>query len=273
MKIGILFPLAGAITLTNAGIIWFSASRGREQLKRCAERSTPWLLFMSIAITIWALIVISPVTQKGVNFTLASGIALASIIIQTIYAFGVLRHGIHGLGLFVLPITGLPLVMIPFLPQAHIARWIHTSSLLETGHLLISLLAYAILTLAAVHALMQLLLDRALKKKQMGSITNAMPSLIEIHAHMFAQVRLATWLVGISILTGLSWQWIELHRFALFSHKVLLALFSFAVLILVLSKRHQARWTGSAASKLVIAAYALLLLAYFGVTLIQDWKN
>ena len=77
--------------------------------------------------------------------------------------------------------------------------------MMEASHLLFSLLAYAILTLAMLHAAMHLLLDRALKRKQIGPIVQSLPSLLEVENHMYAQVRTATWLLALSILTGLVW--------------------------------------------------------------------
>ena len=172
-----------------------------------------------------------------------------------------------------MPATAFPLFLVPLLPEAHHPNWVQTSSLLETSHLLISLAAYAVLTLAAIHALMQILLDRALKKKKLSVLIQALPSLVSIERHMFAQVKIATIMIGISILTGLVWQWLEYAHFALLNHKVLLALFTFGVLVLLQIKRHRASWSSSIASRTVLTAYVLLMLAYFGVKLIHSLLN
>jgi ABC-type uncharacterized transport system permease subunit len=83
-------------------------------------------------------------------------------------------------------------------------------------------------------------------------------------------VRWATWLLALSILTGLGWQWIEMHHFALFNHKVLLALFAFIMLFMLNQRRDKASWHHTRASKMVLAAYVILILAYFGVKLIHN---
>lgn len=273
MSLSALFPLAGIITLACAALVWAGARRVDLPPFLQPRHLAPVLMLFSIATTMLAFIEINPVTAQGINFTLAASVAVATMIVQGIYAVGTLRHGIQGLGLFLLPATAVPLLIIPLLPHAHTPNWVHTTSVLETSHLLVSLLAYAILTLAAIHAVMQLLLDRALKRKQLNMLVQALPSLLEIDRHMFAQVWLSTWLVGISILTGLSWQWIEFHHFALLNHKVLLAMFSFGVLVLLLVKRGKAQWPGRVASRVVLSAYGLLLLAYFGVKLINSWLH
>jgi len=271
MTSSILFFSSGLLTMLCAVIIW------RKALQRSAQpgpaNSIAGIVAVSLVLNIWAIHLLDLMTESGINFTLATGTAVMVLLVQAIYCIGILRHGIQGLGLFLLPAVAVPLFLIPILPEAHTPNWVHTSSLLETGHLLISLLAFAILTLAAIHALMQIMLDNALKKKRISTLVQSLPALVDIERHMFAQVKLATTLIAVSILTGLVWQWVEYEHFALLNHKVLLALFSFGVLMLLQIKRHRASWPTSTASRTVLAAYALLMLAYFGVKTIQALLN
>jgi len=267
----ILFFASGLLTLLCAIIIWRSALQHKTTQNQTS--SIAGLLAGAIVLNIWAIHLLDSMTANGINFTLATGTAVMTLLIQLIYCIGILRHGIQGLGLFLLPVIAIPLFLIPLLPEAHTPNWVHTSSLMETSHLLISMLAYAILTLAAIHAAMQIMLDRALKKKRLSTLVQSLPALVDIERHMFAQVKLATILVGISILTGLTWQWVEYHNFALLNHKVLLALFSFGVLVLLQIKRSRASWPTRIASRTVLAAYGLLVMGYFGVKFIHSLLN
>jgi len=268
MTATILFFASGLLTLICAITIWRSALQRKTSLN--PTNSIAGIMAIAIVLNIWAIHLLDSMTANGINFTLATGTAVMTLLIQLIYSIGILRHGIQGLGLFLLPVIAIPLFLIPLLPEAHAANWVHTSSLLETSHLLISMLAYAILTLAAMHAAMQIMLDRALKKKRLSMLIQALPALVDIERHMFAQVKLSTILIGISILTGLTWQWVEYEHFALLNHKVLLALFTFGVLVLLQIKRSRASWPTRIASRTVLTAYGLLLLAYFGVKFINS---
>ena len=268
MSSSILFFASALVTLICAIILWRNALQ--RQSAQNPTNSIAGLLVAGIALNIWAIHLLGSMTADGINFTLATGTAIMTLLVQIIYCIGILRHGIQGLGLFLLPVIAVPLFLIPLLPEAHAANWVRTTSVLETSHLLISMLAYSILTLAAIHALMQILLDRALKKKRLSMLVQALPALVDIERHMFAQVKLATILIGISILTGLVWQWVEYQQFALLNHKVLLALFSFGVLILLQVKRSRASWPTRIASRTVLTAYGLLVLAYFGVKFIHS---
>ena len=268
-----LFLTAGLLTLVSAYAVWTDVWNNTPASSAKKGSLIALLLIASIALSLWGCFKLDAVSEQGIRLSLASATAIATILVQSMYLIGVWQHGIRGLGLFLLPLTALPLLLIPVLPESAADHWIRTSSLLESSHLLLSLLAYATLTLAAIHALMHLQLNRALKKKQLSPIMQAMPSLFEIETHLFAQVRWATWLLALGILTGLSWQWVEFQHFALLNHKVLLALFAFGVLALLLAKRKKSGWHGRRSSHMVLAAYALLLLAYFGVKLINSWLS
>jgi ABC-type uncharacterized transport system permease subunit len=266
-----LFLAAGLLTLISAYTVWRDVWNNTPASSAKKGPLIALLLIASIAFTLWGGFKLEILSEQGIHLSLASSSAIAILLIQSMYLIGVWQHGIRGLGLFLLPLTAVSLLLIPVLPESSADHWIPTSSILESSHLLLSLLAYATLTLAAIHALMHLQLDSALKKKQLSPSMQAMPSLFEIETHLFAQVRWATWLLALGILTGLSWQWVEFQHFALLNHKVLLALFAFGVLALLLAKHKKAGWHGRRSSHMVLSAYVLLLLAYFGVKLINSW--
>jgi len=268
MKSIYLFPVSGLITALCAWFLW----EGVWRKPRLSARGIVLILSTAMVISLFALIKLEPVTNWRLDFRLAAAVAICILIVQYIYVLGLLRHGIRGLGLFLLPATAIPLLIIPILPDSPILR-IQATSMMEAGHLLFSLLAYAILTLAMLHAVMHLMLDRALKRKEIGPVVQALPSLFDLENHMYAQVWSATWLLTLGILTGLVWQWEDMGHFLLFSHKTVLSLFSWVVLVALLTMRKRAGWQGRRASWMAIAAYVLLLLAYFGVRMVQAWLH
>ncbi|MDQ6951471.1 MAG: cytochrome c biogenesis protein CcsA [Mariprofundales bacterium] len=258
-----LFPLAGLSSLIAAYLLW-TKPLTLPQLVTNPQPLIKVAVIISILLTIIATIATTPTGAQGIRFTIIASAGSATILIQLIYLIGLLRHGIYGLGLVLLPATGLPLLFIPMIPTGHEGSWLEPNSILGASHLVISMGAYAVITLSALHALMYLIINRALKAKRIHPITQAMPALLDIETHMFAQVRGTLWLLSLSILTGLSWQWIEMSHFSLLSHKVMLSIIAW-VLLLVLELGHQHRvWRQKVSSYMVLVAYTLMLLAYFG---------
>ncbi len=261
-----MFVLAGVLSLFAT---WLIVASMRSQAKNNRLQQYVTLTVSgSILCILAALLNLGFFTATGLILTLTTVSGFTTVLVQSLYLLGIWQHGVRGLGLLLLPLTSLPLFLIPLLPES--GQWVEAHSFLQTGHLLLSVAGYAILTLAALYACMQLFLDHALKNKKIGFFVQVMPSLMDISNHLFAHVRWAIWFIGLSIVTGLSWQWIEMSHFALFNHKVLLALFAWAMLLTLYQLRKKAAWHHNRASKMVLSAYLTLMLAYFGVKLIQN---
>ncbi len=271
MNTTLLFPLSGLLTLFSAYLVWRQIGNPNNASE---TPYAPWVVHsqsLAIIISIIGITFLHPIQAQYIHFNLIEAAATATLLVQLMYLFGVIRHGVQGLGLFLLPAMAVPLILAPFLPIDTTTQPILTSSILETTHLLISMIAYAMLTMAAFHAVMLLLLDQALKRKHMHPIIQAMPPLTTLEAMMMSMVRWSVWLILLSILTGLVWQWVDFSNMAIFNHKVLLACFSFAMLFWLMHKQRQGVWHAQRTSQWLLTAYALMLLAYFGVHLIKAW--
>ena len=259
--------------MLSAFLIWRRAYQKDQIHPPQTESLLVTLQSLSAIFTLTGIILLQPIHDHEINFTLSEAAATATLFVQVMYLVGLIRHGIQGLGLFLLPVTAIPLLLAPFLPIDATTEPIYTSSVLQTGHLLISMIAYAVLTMAAFHAIMLLLLDKALKRKHTHPILQFMPPLMKLETLMITFLRWSVWLLLLSILTGLVWQWVDFSKFALFNHKVLLSLFSFALLSWLLSQQKKGTWHGRRTGQLILLSYILMLLAYFGVHLIQAWLH
>lgn len=235
------------------------------------QRNVTIAVSIAMALCFGAILKLGFVGENGLVLTLATVAGFTTILVQGLYLVGISKHGVKGLGILLLPLVAIALLLLPIMPQDD--TWVEAHSFLQTGHLLLSVSGYAILTMAALYACMQLYLDYALKNKQLGFFVQVMPSLMDISDHLFAHVRGAIWLLGLSIVTGLSWQWVEMNHLALFNHKVLLALFAWIALFALYQLRKKASWHHNRASKMVLFAYGTLMLAYFGVKIIHSLNN
>jgi len=273
MNATFLFPLAGILTLISAYLVWQQTYQKENEKYDRTEVLLMFLQSTAAIFTALGIVLVHPIEAQEIHFNLVEATATATLLVQVMYIFGLFRHGIQGLGLFLLPVIAIPLLFAPFLPLDASTPPIQTSSILETGHLLVSMVAYAVLTMAAFHAIMLLLLDKALKKRLMHPVVQAMPALIPLENMMMSLVRWSVWLLLFSILTGLVWQWVDFSHFAIFNHKVLLALVSFILLSWLIQQQRKGIWHARRTSQLLLLAYVFMLLAYFGVHLINAWVN
>jgi len=263
----VMFISAGILSLLATWLILVCIRTAGT--KDVMQRNISLLVSASMLCTLIGILELGFIAATGLVLTLTTVAGFTTFLVQNLYLIGMWQHGVRGLGLLLLPLTAIPLLLLPFLPATSATPWVESYSFLETGHLFLSVLAYAMLTMAALYAVMQLLLDRALTQKKIGFFVQAMPSLMDISNYLFVHVRWAIWLLGLSIVTGLAWQWVEMHHFALFNHKVLLAVFAWVTLITLYYLRQKSAWHHNRGSKMVLFAYGTLMLAYFGVKIIQ----
>lgn len=129
-------------------------------------------------------------------------------------------------------------------------------------HILSSIIAYSLLSLATLLALTLQIVERGLKDHREISWVRQLPALVTMEKLLF-QLITAGWLIlTAAILSG--GIFIEDIFAQHLAHKTLFTIISWLLYGLLLIGRHNYGWRGSIAIKLAIAAFLALLIAYFG---------
>ena len=137
-------------------------------------------------------------------------------------------------------------------------------------HILLAVIAYALLTLGAVAGFAVFLQERALKAKRPTKLTRRLPPVADAEV---LQVRLLTAsavVLACGLLSGMGLQFIETGTIVEFAHKTLLSLLTFAVIVGLLIAHYRTGVRGRRAARIVLLAYLLLTLAYPGVKFVTD---
>jgi len=137
-------------------------------------------------------------------------------------------------------------------------------------HILFSILTYSLLTLSAIAGFAAFTQDRALKNKTQGRLSRILPSLAESEAFELRLLTLCAVVLGLGLLTGMTVQYFETGSPFIASHKVILSIVTFGVVLGLLIARRLSGLRGRRAARLVLSAYLLLTLAYPGVKFITD---
>ena len=137
-------------------------------------------------------------------------------------------------------------------------------------HIGLSVLAYALATLAAVAGAAVVIKQGALKRKRPGPLSRVLPAVAEAERLQVRLLGAAGAVLGIDIVSGMITQYVASGVLLPFAHKPLFALLAFGVIavLLVLHWRTGARGRGVA--RLVLLAYLLLTLGYPGVKFVTD---
>lgn len=137
-------------------------------------------------------------------------------------------------------------------------------------HIIVSVLTYALLTLAAVASLAVFLQERALKRKRPTRLSRMLPAVTE-GERLAGRLLMASEIVlGLGVVTGMATQYFESGLLLRLDHKALLSLIAFALIGALLLGHRVCGVRGRVAARVVLVAYLLLTLAYPGVKFVTQ---
>lgn len=144
----------------------------------------------------------------------------------------------------------------------------HTLSYPVALHILLSILAYSILTIATMQALALALQNHLLKTRQLQTVMAQLPPLQTMESLLFQMLWAGAVLLALSIASGV----LFLHDI-LAQHLAHKMFFSFAALVvygILLWGRHQHGWRGKQAIRWTIGGFLALMTAYFGTKFVLE---
>ena len=135
-------------------------------------------------------------------------------------------------------------------------------------HVLISITAYALLTMAAVQSILVSLQDKRLRAHRPGGLLRALPSL-KLMEQVLLQLLIASFLLlSLALVTGF------IFLDDLFAqrlvHKTALSILALLLLAILLIGHFRLGWRGQKAAKMTLGAYIALLLGYFGSKFVKE---
>ena len=133
-------------------------------------------------------------------------------------------------------------------------------------HILTSIVAYAILLMASIQALLVYLRDKSLKQKK--SITHKLPPIMRMEVLLFRLLLIGFIVLTLSLLTSFAFidQWFAPH----FVHKTVLIALSWLLYGGILFAHRYFGLRGRAATKFILLTAVILLLGITGTRLIQE---
>jgi ABC-type uncharacterized transport system permease subunit len=129
-------------------------------------------------------------------------------------------------------------------------------------HVVFALVAYSVLSIAALLAILLALQERALRLRQFGGIARSLPPLTLTESLVFQLIAVGFMLLTLTLVSGI------LFVDNLFAqhliHKTVLSIAAWIVFGALLFGRWRYGWRGRRAVRLTLVGMMLLLLAFFG---------
>lgn len=135
-------------------------------------------------------------------------------------------------------------------------------------HLIVAFLAYGLLAVAALHAVLMTMLEKQLHRG--AFMKEGAPPLLTLEAMLFRTITAGFALLTLAVFSGVFFSE-ELFGTALqFTHKIVFAILSWLVFGGLLLGRHFRGWRGRTALVWTITGFTFLLLAYLGTQFVLE---
>lgn len=135
------------------------------------------------------------------------------------------------------------------------------------SHVIVSLMAYAVLLLAALYALQLQGINRRLKDRQL-MLNSPMPPLMTVEKQLYHFIWVGFALLSVALLTG--WLFLENFLGDGFGHKAIISSIAWCVYAVMLLQHHTKGVRVPTAVAYTFTGAGLLTLAYFGSRVVKE---
>ncbi|WP_045226148.1 cytochrome C assembly family protein [Methyloterricola oryzae] len=202
-----------------------------------------------------------------VNFSFLSTSSLAALSIVIILLVTAVTKPIDKLGVVIFPLAAMiVLARVVFPEEAHVLK---THSWQMNVHILVSMLSYSFLNIAALQALLVAFQDRHLRRHQSSGLVRSLPPLQTMEKLLFQLIGAGFVLLSISLISGFFF--IENLFAQHLAHKTILSILAWFVFAVLLGARATRGWRGQIAIRWTLGGFLALMLAYFGSKMVLEW--
>ncbi|WP_439107769.1 cytochrome C assembly family protein [Congregibacter sp.] len=261
MSIAFLAVIAALLYLAAAGLQLVSSLQHNGNLSRS-------LIIMAVfALGCHAFLTWHNVYgHNGVNFGFFRILSLIFLGINCACLLALTRRPLQNLLVFLYPLSAVAVLISTLGPET--AAREHRVPLGVAAHIGSSVLAYSILTLAAIQAALLAAQDAQLKRRQMGGLLSVLPPLQLMESMLFELIWVGFIALTLSIGTGVVFMEDIFAQHLV--HKTVLSIAAWVLFAVLLWGRHWLGWRSQTAVRLTVSGFTVLMLAFLGSKLVLE---
>ncbi len=258
-----LYVAVAALYLLVAWREWVGQQPG-------SSRAPVWhAAVLALALVLHGTLLLHGVYQDGeLRFGFAHALSATLWITALIVCVETLFTPSRGMFLFVLPLAALASFLPALFPGALVGR--SSASPLFQVHLLLAILAYSLLTIAAIQALLMATMERRLHGEAVAApgrlafVIDRLPPLMAMEGVLFRLITVGFILLTATLVSGIFFSEELFGRPLRFDHKTIFAIAAWMVFGGLLLGRVVFGWRGRTALRWTITGFVMLMLAYVG---------
>lgn len=274
MSTGIVFHLLAALGYgVLALFLWRPLARGGDKVAAGKIRH----VCLAGAIVLHGIALYhSILPANSLHLGWASALSAAIWLGMVVFWLESLVMRLEGLLLLLLPASALAAVLAASFPQSHVVA--HAGFEWLRIHLLIALIAYGLITVAAMQAVLMAALDRQLhrpispapQRSMLERAIESMPPLLVQEVLLFRLIWIGFAILTLAVVTGSIVSMRISGTVLPMDHKTIFTLLSWLTFGILLLGRHLQGWRGRVALRWTLAGFAFLLLSYTGSRFVLD---
>ncbi|WP_026609829.1 inner membrane protein YpjD [Methylocaldum szegediense] len=206
-------------------------------------------------------------TQEGLNLSFLSAMSLVTWVMVAILLLASLAKPVDKLGMVVFPMAALVLLLKISVPET--AHTIKDLSWPLTIHIVVSMLAYSFLNIAAFQAALLAFQDWRLRSHHTDLLVSSLPPLQTMETLLFQLIAAGFVLLSVSLVTGFIF--LEDMFAQHLAHKTVLSILAWILFAVLLIGRVRYGWRGTIAIRWTLGGFLSLMLAYFGSKMVLEW--
>lgn len=208
----------------------------------------------------------SIVTASGLNLGFYHAFSLMSWVVTLLVIMVTIIKPVENLSLVFLPITAIALMMQQIFPSQNILS--ETSTIGMQLHILLSITAYSMLTIAALQSIVLAFQESQLRKKHPVQVMRILPPLQTMEELLVQIIAIGFFLLSLSLATGM--MFVNDIFAQHLSHKTILSMLAWLVFAVLLWGRWARGWRGKHLIRWTLSGFTLLVLAYFGSKIVYE---
>jgi ABC-type uncharacterized transport system permease subunit len=213
-----------------------------------------------------ALVYQNIISQRGINLGFFNAASLMGWLVALLVLLAAVRKPIENLAIALLPLAAITLILDRVFSARHVIRG--TGSWQLDAHILISIIAYSLFTIAMVQAVLLAIQDHHLRNRQPGGFIRSLPPLQTMESLLFQMIGVGFAFLTISLVTGFFF--LEDIFAQHLVHKTVLSIIAWIVFGVLLWGRWRFGWRGRIAIRWTLGGFTILMLAYFGTKLVLE---
>jgi len=200
------------------------------------------------------------IQPASLNLNLLNAGSIISSLVAFLLLLTALNKPVERLGIVIFPVASISLLLTILLPSETEGFLIQDWSM--GVHILSSMIAFSLLNIAAIQAILLAIQEQQLRKHPPKRIIQSLPSLQTMETLLFQMIIVGMIFLTVSLASGFIF--LEDLFAQHLAHKTILSLIAWFIFVGLLIGRFIYGWRGQTAVKWTLIGFVLLLLAYFG---------